>query len=610
LAGERGGELPPVPEPALSDARAALGEPDLGLDAALNQLAQSGLVGIESFAPSEQQPPVNLQRFRLHPGVAEALLRSAPPAVQSDADAVLGDFFIRVCRHGIDTEMQRGGWVVVEGARHAAPYLLRERRWEAASLLLEEMIVRGPNPATLEAAIPLLRHLVEQTRGSRLELSNMTRLANALLRAGRHAEAEAILRDASARCVAQDNYWQASVAANSLAYLLLDTGRFDEALKTAEELAAYTRQAGLGPWSQLGGEVVRLQVLCARGGYAEVLEAVERHCAQMGELPEHRSAGESHNPWNVREVLLEIGCLAAARLERWEAALEFNTQVLESKRERGADGVEIARTRFNDYAPLLRLRRYGEARARLEECRAAFEGEGMVHMLGRVYTALADLEGTEGRPTSAADFQRTALRYSYQAGRPEDCAINHHNLESYLKRAGGGAQEAALAHLLAGGVIYWQIGSGILSESIDRLARSPLPPAPPSFEQVCEVVERVEGVRFREMFERLPKRAPDGDAAVLAVWEAAKAEAGRQVQEVLSNFEPLLQLVAAGARGDAHGREVVEGLFPELEEKGWHIVEAVRRVWEGERDAEAVAGGLDRDEAALVRRVLELLGGG
>jgi PAS domain-containing protein len=734
LTGEREEGQQPAPEPALSQAQAALTEPGFGLEMSLNQLAQVGLIEIETTISQEQQTEltpeslqtllpilaaqnpevatmlnnpqgfdpqaflphiqaalanptdpalqawldsqqttVTRQRFRLHPGVAEALLRSAPPAVSNAADKELGDYFVALFSHGIETEMQGGGQLVVEGARHAAPYLLRTQRWAEASTLLERMIHRDTSPDTLALAIPLLRHLLEQTRGTKRELIDAGVLAVALLTAGRHLEAGIALRELIERCIAQDNYRLASVNAGFLFHLLLLTSRFEEALQMAEEKAAYTRRAGLGPWTQLGDEARRLQALSALGRYAEVLAALEQYRARMKDLPEQSDAEEVTTPWNVREGLLSVGHTAAVGLMQWETALALNAELVKYQRQRGADEFELAGSRFNDYSPLLRLGRDKDARDLLEYCRAVFERESALYELSAVYSALADLEDEEGHPASAARFEQAALRYTYQTGGPEDCAVSHNNLANYIERAEGGEPDAVLAHRLAAGVIRVQISSGTLRTTIRNLALSSLPPAPPSFEWVCATVEQVEGVRFRELFARLPKRAPDGDAAIQAVWEMAKAEAGRlneraqleallsglpeavreallsgdeeqfnaafaqltpeqqqavmtvleddagqsgseaeqededRAEEVLREFEPLLQAIAAVARGDAEGREKIEELLPQLEEKGWHISDAVGRIWAGERDAEALTGGLDEQDAALVRRVLELL---
>jgi hypothetical protein len=517
--------------------------------------------------------------------------------------------------YGIGTEMQGGGRFVVEGARHATPYLLRSRRWGETATLLERMIAREATPTTLALAISHLRLIAEQIHDTEEALMLAGVIGKALRKAGRYAEAEAALREVLSRCIVQDDYKLASAASAELFTLLLYTSRFEEALQTAEDRVSYACRAGLGPWTQLVGEGQRLQALNALGRYDEVLAAVEQHRVQMKDLPEESAAAEIANPWSVREVLLNTGFFAALHSAQWETALAFNAEGVDCKRSRDAGEAEIARGLLNDCTPLLRLRRSREARLLLEHCRAVFEREGAVYELSAVFSALAELEDAEGHPMNAARFEQTALRYVYQTGRPEDCAGYHHNIVRYIGLSGS-HPEAALAHGFAAGVIRLQIGSGRLSHFIRNFARLNLPPAPPSFAQVCATVEQIEGVRFRELFEQLPRKAPDGDAAIRAVWEMAKAEAERlkegaerRMRELLSDFEPLLQAVAAVARGEMEERQEIEELLPQLEENGWHIADAVRRVWAGERDAEALTAGIDPSSAALVRRVLELLEG-
>jgi hypothetical protein len=53
------------------------------------------------------------------------------------------------------------------------------------------------------------------------------------------------------------------------------------------------------------------------------------------------------------------------------------------------------------------------------------------------------------------------------------------------------------------------------------------PPAPVSFDALCEAVEAVEGVRFREGFGRLPGRAATGDEGLRAVLDRARALAAQ-----------------------------------------------------------------------------------
>jgi len=45
---------------------------------------------------------------------------------------------------------------------------------------------------------------------------------------------------------------------------------------------------------------------------------------------------------------------------------------------------------------------------------------------------------------------------------------------------------------------------------------------PESFDQLCNRVEQVEGVRFRELWDKLPKRSEDGDQLLEELVKAAR----------------------------------------------------------------------------------------
>src|SRR5664280_3635016 len=109
-------------------------------------------------------------------------------------------------------------------------------------------------------------------------------------------------------------------AAADLSDLLRGRGRFVEALALVDRMAELTRQAGLGPWTQLGDTCQRLQLLAATGDAAQVLAEVERLRERMRALPDERGANEAVDPWNVREVIFDTGRSAALALGRWQDA--------------------------------------------------------------------------------------------------------------------------------------------------------------------------------------------------------------------------------------------------------------------------------------------------
>lgn len=388
--------------------------------------------------------------------------------------------------------------------------------------------MRDQAPSTLGGILPLLRRIAESTAGSPRGLIYAGALARILSQAGRLEEAEDLTRQTIREAVRLEQFRTACVKVGDLINILRQTGRSKDALALVDEMKEYTRRAGLGPWTQLVDEGQRLQILNELGNYEEVLSQVEELRTTMANLAASPvGKNEAANPWNVREVILDAGHSAALRLEQWETALSLNREVLEITESRGAPPLEIAGTKFNDYGPLIRLKRFHEARRLLDECRAAFEIAGGTSQLGMVFSALADLEDQLGNTEQSVHHERTALRYSYIAGEPGDCAISHFNLANYLIRTSA-PPETALAHRLADALICAQTSDGTFPQSIAALARhlarlAPAPPLPRDFNHLCELVDQIEGVHFRDLFDRLPKEhAATGDEALQKVLAMAK----------------------------------------------------------------------------------------
>jgi tetratricopeptide (TPR) repeat protein len=332
-----------------------------------------------------------------------------------------------------------------------------------------------------------------------------------------------------------------------LVNLLRETGRFQQALATVERKKDHTREAGLGRWTQLGDEVRRLQILNEMGRCEEVLADVQTQREEIKSWPEARGEDEVVDHWNVMEGLLDTGREAARRLERWEEALSLGAEVAEVTVSRGATKLEIARTRYNNYGPLLHLQRYGEARTLLYQCLAVFESDGGSAELSLIHTAVAELESNLQHFPEAVRHESAALRYSYSVLAPGDCWISHFNLANYLMRNNADASDA-LAHRFASALISYQMNDGRLPSTLRAVTRHLVQASPSdvpaSFDEVCALVERTEGVRFSELFSRLPQRAASGDEALQAVLEVARA-----LEEEPEMPEPLRAIFEAAASG-------------------------------------------------------------
>lgn len=478
-------------------------------------------VSIKSAGLVQTQLQGETARFIIHPGVALAEREMVEANFREAVDSQMSSFWMAVFFKAQSGGTEEQGEMVITAGLRSAPYLMRQKRWKEASTMLEQAIYRDTSPETVASVLPLLRHIAQATRGTDQELIDSGELASVLRLAGRVQEAEDMFRALIAREAAQGKFRLALADAGELFEILLHTGRVKEALELVEEIKDYTAKAGLGPWTQLGNEARKLQALSSLGRYDEVLKAANDLRAKMTPLADESKQEESVAPWNVREVILNTGGAAALRSKKHELALEFIAENVALKERRGATELDLARSRFSEYSPLLSLKRYDEAGRLLLYCKDVFEKERSVRDLGMVFSALADLISILGRIDQAISFEETALRYSYLFGDPESISISHYNLAIYLGRAGS---RSALDHSLADAIICYQMSSGLLTlegliQDLDNFGPDALPE---SLDQLCQRLEQVEGVRFRELWQRLPKRAEDGDLLLKEIIETAR----------------------------------------------------------------------------------------
>ncbi len=79
---------------------------------------------------------------------------------------------------------------------------------------------------------------------------------------------------------------------------------------------------------------------------------------------------------------------------------------------------------------------------------------------------------------------------------------------------------------------------------------------------------------------------------------------GSYKDRVLADFDELLQVAADAAIGTPGARESVEQVLAQIEADGWRLTEPLRRIWDGERNADALTADIDANSALLIRDVL------
>jgi len=92
--------------------------------------------------------------------------------------------------------------------------------------------------------------------------------------------------------------------------------------------------------------------------------------------------------------------------------------------------------------------------------------------------------------------------------------------------------------------------------------------------------------------------------------ESFAAFAGSDTQ--IKQFEPLIASIVQAANGDEKTKAYLEGEYPKMQAGGgvWiQVAQAIQRILAGERDVNILTDGIDREEALIIRRVLQALNG-
>ncbi|HEX9356541.1 MAG TPA: CHAT domain-containing protein, partial [Streptosporangiaceae bacterium] len=506
----------------------------------LDPLVDQALVSID-IDPATGEPA----RFRIHPAVAEAGRVDAGPEFADTVGTEVAGAWVGTWAHAIVGERQEAlGGLVREAALHAAPYLLRQQRWDAIYFTTEQVLHRDHSPATAAALLPILTIAAQATRGTDLELGANRQHARALaiLHPG---QAETRFQQILDTALARSDFNSASAIIADLASLYRRTGRYQEADRLVEAKISYTQQAELGPWAELSDRTDRLHTLLEQENYQQVLDTVETLRATMASLPDPPEDNVSVH-WNVRERILALGVAASSNLERWQYALDLSAEYQQSLQSRGAPAVDQARAAFNTYWALLRLGRPDDARRVLHQSRAVFKAHDDIDMLGSTLGALARVEEDQGRLDRALSLEADAIRFSYLARDPREIQIRHRYYADILLRQAADPVQI-WAHRIAAAVISYQTG-GLGTTAIEGLSALLYESGPPgsatSFTEVCAITDQVAGVHLADLITRLPARAPDGQTAMDEVLRQASHQLDERIQQHLEEWEPVVNYLA------------------------------------------------------------------
>jgi tetratricopeptide (TPR) repeat protein len=342
-----------------------------------------------------------------------------------------------------------------EAGRWAIRYLVRARAFERLGGLACSVITGTLDPVLLEQVIADLHCAAGEVPAGEARWSLRTNLADALRRAGRPDQALSLCTQAAEEAEAAEHWSHLGWIFGNWAHSLGDVGHLDRARVMYMKSARAMRRSGRSRADIIAMELEALRVEVKQGRAGAALPAIEAKLDEVRTWWALRQQGQPGPESPDREVTarafvggLDVAHHANHALERWQPCLDLLGEVEQVQRDLGTGEHEVARTRFNRYAPLLRLGKLAEAKAVLEGCLDVDRRIGDAPGEGTDLGALADVWNRLGDPTQALALAHRALAVCNCLPDPGARAVSHCNLALYLHAAGTPA-EAPSHHLAA-----------------------------------------------------------------------------------------------------------------------------------------------------------------
>jgi tetratricopeptide (TPR) repeat protein len=449
----------PVP-PALVEGIWAGKSVVLAVRPLLEELHGAGLLSREAAGLSEQRP------YGFHELVRERITHwmTAHAAetggrTREEIWRAYGERYVAVFDQQSSSGQKGAMERATEAGRRALTYLARARAFDQLDGFASEMVTGTRDPTTLRSAIEELRAVVEQAPPGRPRWSMRTNLADALRRAGQADEALPFYQQAAAEAESAADWPDVAVICQNWASALRSTGDLSQAKATYLRSVKAEKKAGGPRVNILMSELEALRIDVMQGQAAAALPGIARRLNEVGGWWKRHRAGESvpeaPDPVLLGRVLvsgLNVACQANLALKRWQACLDLLRETEQTKRDLGQSELELARTRFNQYRPLIDLDHLDDAQEVVESCLAVFRAGEAVLEQSSALSALASVWDKRGETGQAAALARQALALRNQLPDPTDRAMSHGNLASYLEKAG--QQAPAAGHELAAAIYF------------------------------------------------------------------------------------------------------------------------------------------------------------
>ncbi|NQT11144.1 MAG: hypothetical protein HQ582_00245, partial [Planctomycetes bacterium] len=345
-----------------------------------------------------------------------------------------------------------------EAGRRALVYFVAARAFDRLGSFAGYLVTGVSDPALLRSVVTELEGAIDQAPPGESRWSLRTYVADALRMAGQPDRAVPFYTGAAEEAEAAENWWDVAWITGNWAFAVRNVGDLELSKKLSLRCADTYRRAGSPEVNVIGNELSAYRIDVMRGEAEAALPQIESRLDRVRDWWQRSQAGESVAEAPNRTFLgralvsgLNNAAQANQTLERWQACLDLLEENESLERALGENEVELAGTRFNQYAPLLELGRLDEAQRVLEGCLGVFRSAGAAPDESRCLTALADLWGKRSEIGEAIALQRQALAVCSTLPDPWHRVVSHDNLGEYLEKDG---KETEAARHRAAGLVY------------------------------------------------------------------------------------------------------------------------------------------------------------
>jgi tetratricopeptide (TPR) repeat protein len=481
-------------------------------------------------------------------------------------------------RRALDLTLAAGDMdVAVDFANSIAKFLNNFGRWSERDAMMVEVSRQIAVGSSQSSAISTQQSKMAGGPSSTVTQSEFIMKSNEgerLWQMGRAAEAERVFRDLLARLGEAPSYERA--------YTLMNLGRCLKA-QGRQGVAAEVYRQELAVLAQLEQDKdVERQTGIAHTDLADVL-------AEMGQFDAARKEYEASlaikkeiggEERGIAVVLGQMGTLALMQNDLNEARRRY-LEALDSDRKNGEpQGEAVWWHQLGRVAQ--EARDWAEAERCYKESLALEERLGHAEGAAQTCNQLAIVAKGAGRLDEAERWYKRAIELNTEIDKRDELAKNYSNLASFYLVQNRLDEAEQFAHR-----------AREIRETLDISAE---------IWKTHSILAQIAEKRGRT------EEAQQWRRKAAQTRQAFDERAGYQAYaKILQQFEDVIQAVIAGVNGDANARAQVDGLFDTFRKGNWQIVEAIQRIWGGERDVDALTESIDPNSAAIVRRILGLL---